>query len=155
MRYPVWTGIRFNIMNKILQKEFRVERDDYANAGMASRQIKSTLKQVGVDPKVMRRIAVAAYEAEINMIIHAWGGVVYLDVTEDGMIHLIFQDNGPGIPDLEKAMTPGWSTASKKARELGFGAGMGLPNIKRVSDEFTIESSPAGTSIFLTFRVEE
>ena len=142
-------------MNKILQKEFHVERDDYANAGMASSQIKSTLKQVGVDPKVMRRIAVAAYEAEINMIIHAWGGVVCLDVTEDGMIHLIFQDNGPGIPDLEKAMTPGWSTASKKARELGFGAGMGLPNIKRVSDEFTIESSPAGTSIFLTFRVEE
>ncbi|MBQ9154333.1 MAG: ATP-binding protein, partial [Solobacterium sp.] len=105
--------------------------------------------------KVMRRIAVASYEAEINMIIHAYGGTVYLDVTEEGMIHLIFQDTGPGIPDIEKALTPGWSTASQKARELGFGAGMGLPNIRRVSDEFDIESSPEGTSLYLTFRVEE
>lgn len=142
-------------MNTILQKEFTVERDDYANAGRVSSAIKTTLRQVGVDPKVMRRIAVAAYEAEINMIIHAWGGKVYLDVTEEGMIHLIFQDVGPGIPDLEKALTPGWSTANKKARELGFGAGMGLPNIQRVADEFSIESSPEGTSVYLTFRVEE
>ena len=141
-------------MNTSLHKEYHVERDDYANAGTVSSQIKMTLKQVGVSPKVMRRIAVASYEAEINMIIHAWGGDVILELMDNGEIHLDFHDAGPGIEDLEKALTPGWSTASQKAREMGFGAGMGLPNIKRVSDEFRIDSSPAGTNMYLTFRAD-
>ena len=87
------------------------------------------------------------------MLIHAYGGDITLEVSDDGMIRMTFSDPGPGIPDIEKAMTPGWSTASEKAREMGFGAGMGLPNIKRVSDEFEITSSPEGTTIKLGFRV--
>lgn len=139
-------------MDSILHKEFTVVQDDYVNAGKVSSEIKSTLAEIGIPPKVLRKIAVASYEAEINLIIHAYGGTVNLDVTEDGVIHLEFKDPGPGIPDLEKALTPGWSTASEKARGMGFGAGMGLPNIQRVTDGFHIESSPAGTTLNLEFR---
>ena len=84
-------------------------------------------------------------------MIHAWGGNINLDVFDNGTVQLIFKDPGPGIPDLEKAMTPGWSTANQKAREMGFGAGMGLPNMKNVSDTFDIQSSSAGTTITMTF----
>jgi anti-sigma regulatory factor (Ser/Thr protein kinase) len=139
-------------MDSILHKEYTVIQDDYVNAGKVSSDIKSTLSEIGVSPKVLRKIAVASYESEINLIIHAYGGKVFLDVMEDGTIRLVFKDPGPGIPDLEKALTPGWSTASEKARGMGFGAGMGLPNIQRVTDEFNIESSPAGTTLSLVFR---
>jgi len=139
-------------MTVIMHEEYSVERDDFANAGTVSSHIKETLRQIGINPKLLRRIAVASYEAEINMIIHAYGGKVTMDVEDNGLIRMVFKDPGPGIPDLEKALTPGWSTASEKARELGFGAGMGLPNIKRVSDEFNIESSPQGTTLTLGFR---
>lgn len=139
-------------MDSILHKEYTVIQDDYVNAGKVSSDIKSTLSEIGVSPKVLRKIAVASYESEINLIIHAYGGKVFLDVGEDGTIRLVFKDPGPGIPDLEKALTPGWSTASEKARGMGFGAGMGLPNIQRVTDEFNIESSPAGTTLSLVFR---
>lgn len=138
--------------NSILHKEYTVVQDDYVNAGKVSSDIKSTLSEIGISPKVLRKIAVASYESEINLIIHAYGGKVFLDVMEDGTIRLVFKDPGPGIPDLEKALTPGWSTASEKARGMGFGAGMGLPNIQRVTDEFNIESSPAGTTLSLVFR---
>ena len=136
----------------MLHNEYTVMIDDYTNAGKASSEIKSTLKNIGIDAAVLRNIAVATYEAEINMIIHATGGIITLDVDDDGLIKLVFEDKGPGIPDLEKAMTPGFSTASEKARALGFGAGMGLPNIKRVSDKFDIESSSEGTTIRLEFK---
>ena len=139
-------------MSAVLHREYQVVQDDYANAGEASSRIKQTLSQIGYPPKVLRRIAVASYEAEINMIIHAYGGTITMDVMDDGSVALCFADPGPGIPDLEKAMTPGWSTAGEKARELGFGAGMGLPNIKRVSDQFDIRTSPAGTILKLGFR---
>lgn len=139
-------------MDSVLHKEYTVVQDDYVNAGKVSSDIKSTLSEIGVSPKVLRKIAVASYESEINLIIHAYGGHVDLDVLEDGTIRLVFSDTGPGIPDLEKALTPGWSTASEKARGMGFGAGMGLPNIQRVTDEFNIESSPAGTILTLGFR---
>lgn len=135
-----------------LHKEYKVTRDDYADAGKVSSSIKQTLSQIGINPQILRRIAVASYEAEINMIIHAWGGKVTLDVSDSGEIRLVFADPGPGIPDLQKAMTPGWSTASEKARSMGFGAGMGLPNIKRVCDDFHIESSSAGTTLNMMFR---
>ncbi|MDO5108618.1 MAG: ATP-binding protein [Erysipelotrichaceae bacterium] len=138
--------------NSILHKEYTVVQDDYVNAGKVSSDIKSTLSEIGISPKVLRKIAVASYESEINLIIHAYGGKVFLDVGEDGAVSLVFKDPGPGIPDLEKALTPGWSTASEKARGMGFGAGMGLPNIQRVTDEFNIESSPAGTTLSLVFR---
>ncbi|MBR2595345.1 MAG: ATP-binding protein [Solobacterium sp.] len=135
-----------------MHKEYDVVRDDYTRAGKVSSDIKRTLSAVGISPAVLRRIAVASYESEINMIIHAWGGKITLDVMDDGTIQIVFKDPGPGIPDLEKALTPGWSTASEKARNMGFGAGMGLPNIKRVSDEFDIQSSAEGTTLTLGFR---
>ena len=135
-----------------LNRVFEVEKDDYANVGRVSSSIKQTLSQIGVKPEILRRIAVACYEAEINMIIHAWGGKIFLNVSDDGEIKLLFKDDGPGIADLDKAMTPGFSTADEKARAMGFGAGMGLPNIKRVSDEFHIESSSSGTTLDLLFK---
>lgn len=139
-------------MANILHKEYTIEKDDYANAGSVSSDIKSTLQAAGVNPGVLRNIAVASYEAEINMIIHAYGGKVYLDFDDQNFIELKFHDLGPGIEDIEKSMTPGYSTASEKARTMGFGAGMGLPNIKRVSDEFNITSSPEGTHLDLRFN---
>ena len=139
-----------NIMS--LNREYTVIRDDYGNAGKVSSAVKQTLSQIGVKPEILRRIAVACYEAEINMIIHAWGGSIFLNVSDEGEIELIFKDTGPGIEDLDKAMTPGFSTADEKARAMGFGAGMGLPNIKRVSDEFHIETSKSGTTLDLLFK---
>lgn len=135
-----------------LNREYTVIRDDYGNAGKVSSAVKQTLSQIGVKPEILRRIAVACYEAEINMIIHAWGGSIFLNVSDEGEIELIFKDTGPGIEDLDKAMTPGFSTADEKARAMGFGAGMGLPNIKRVSDEFHIETSKSGTTLNLLFK---
>jgi len=138
-------------MQSIFYKDYEVVRDDFANAGTASSDIKRTLSTLGFQSAVLRRIAIASYEAEINLLIHAWGGNINLDVFDNGTVQLIFKDPGPGIPDLEKAMTPGWSTANQKAREMGFGAGMGLPNMKNVSDTFDIQSSSAGTTITMTF----
>lgn len=131
---------------------FEVAKDDFANAGKVSSNIKALLKQIGIPSDVLRRIAVACYEAEINMIIHSDGGQITLDIKEDGQILLNFIDQGPGISDLEKALTQGWSTASTQAREFGFGAGMGLPNIKRVSDQFDIQTSPSGTHLMIGFK---
>ena len=142
-------------MSVIYQKIYNVEKDDYANAGLVSSLIKQSLRTIGVSSVVSRRVAVAVYEAEINMIIHAYGGTITLEISDDGAIRLIASDLGPGIPDIQKALTPGFSTASKKAMELGFGAGMGLPNIKRNADEFHIESSPAGTVLDLKFQERE
>ncbi|MCI5773737.1 MAG: ATP-binding protein [Erysipelotrichaceae bacterium] len=136
----------------MLNENFEVVNQDYHNMGKVSSQIKKMLMQIGFDPKVLRRIAVASYEAEINMVIHAYGGNINLHVDDEGIITLIFHDVGPGIADLEKAMTPGWSTASEQARNLGFGAGMGLVNIKRVADTFDIKTSPQGTILTLTFN---
>lgn len=136
----------------ILHEEYQVNQDDYANAGTVSSRVKEILKQAGLSPDVLRKIAVACYEAEINLVIHSNGGSVIMELADDGKVYLIFKDVGPGIEDLEKAMTPGYSTADEEARSLGFGAGMGLPNIKRVSDTFDIETSPAGTKLSLSFN---
>lgn len=139
----------------LFHQNYQVEREDYANAGRVSSSIKGLLKQMGLNPGVLRNIAVACYEAEINMIIHSEGGEIILNIAEDGLLSIHFNDRGPGINDLEKAMSPGWSTASDKAREFGFGAGMGLPNIKRVSDEFDIKTSPQGTQLMIGFRIQQ
>lgn len=139
----------------LFHQDYQVEREDYANAGRVSSSIKGLLKQMGLNPSVLRNIAVACYEAEINMIIHSEGGEIVLNIAEDGLLSIHFNDRGPGIADLEKAMSPGWSTASDKAREFGFGAGMGLPNIKRVSDEFDIKTSPQGTQLMIGFRIQQ
>lgn len=120
--------------------EYKVEGGDFSRAGSASSQVKKTLKQIGVDPSVIRRVVVALYEAEVNIVAHAYRGVIYADISGNG-IRLRLEDEGPGIPDVGKAMTRGFSTASPEVREMGFGAGMGLPNISENADEFTIDTT--------------
>lgn len=138
----------------MLTKKYLVKEKDYVNAGKVSSSIKKELKTIGVDESVIRKIAIASYEAEINMIIHANGGEIIFSIDDiKGLIELIFADTGPGIPNIELAMTPGWSTASDDARQMGFGAGMGLVNIKRYSDSFDLKTSPEGTTITLGFKV--
>ena len=134
--------------------KYNVVADNYISAGKISSKIKDILKQLGVPSDKLRKISVACYEAEINMIIHSDGGDISLFIDdENGMVYLHFDDVGPGIPDIQQAMVPGWSTASEKAREFGFGAGMGLVNIKRVSDNFDITSSPEGTHLKVGFQL--
>jgi CBS domain-containing protein len=120
---------------------FQVTRFDFENAGKASAEFKKALKGLGIEAGTVRRAAVAAYELELNEVIHSEGGTIAL-VAGGGRIEIVAEDRGPGIPDVEAAMTEGYSTANEWIRSLGFGAGMGLPNAKRVSDEFHIESGP-------------
>ena len=127
--------------------EYRIEGNDYMEAGSASNNIKNTLKMLGINSDVCRRAAVVLYEAEMNLVIHAGGGTLKALISED-RVDLYAIDEGPGIPDIEKAMTAGFTTASDHARVMGFGAGMGLPNIKRNSDEFDIKSEQGkGTTV--------
>jgi CBS domain-containing protein len=126
---------------------FPVARFDFENAGKASAQIKKSLVSMGVDAAVVRRAAVACYELELNQAIHSEGGTISC-VAGKGRIEIVAEDRGPGIPDVEAAMTEGYSTANEWIRSLGFGAGMGLPNAKRVSDDFSIDSGPGrGTRV--------
>ena len=134
-----------------MRKTYQIEKDNYEDAGQASRDIKMTLKTFGLDPKVLKRVSIACYEAEINLVIHSDGGVITFEIDDEGVVHLSFDDVGPGIPDIELAMTPGYSTASKKAREFGFGAGMGLDNMKNCASTFDIESSKEGTHLKMSF----
>ena len=130
--------------------EYRIEGNDFMVAGAASNNIKNTLKMLGISSSVCTRVAIIAYEAEINLVIHGGGGVLKAEITED-RVALTAADEGPGIADIEKAMTEGFSTATEYAREMGFGAGMGLPNIKKNSDEFNIESEVGkGTRLYST-----
>lgn len=129
---------------------YEVDGNDFTLAGRTSSEVKKRLKQLGLNPEVIRRVAIAMYEAEINMVIHADGGTIDVEVTPQE-IRIVFKDRGPGIPDIEKAMQEGFSTAPHEVRELGFGAGMGLPNIKKNSDEMKIESTVGvGTTITIT-----
>jgi serine/threonine-protein kinase RsbT len=120
--------------------EYNVLAGDFTRAGYASSQIKKALKQLSVDSSVIKRVVVAIYEAEVNIVAHANKGVITANIDSDG-IRIILKDEGPGIPDIEQAMKKGFSTASPQVREMGFGAGMGLPNIKDNADEFKIEST--------------
>ncbi len=136
-----------------MKKVFTIEKEDFENAGIVSSQIKKTLKLLGLETVILRRVSIACYEAEINMIIHSNGGKITFELDEDeGRVILSFDDRGPGIENLEQAMQPGWSTASSQARKLGFGAGMGLVNMKRVADEFDIHSSKEGTHLRMVFQ---
>lgn len=132
--------------------EYHVNGGDFTNAGSVSSTVKKMMRQLGVDSTVVKRTVVALYEAEVNIVAHAYRGVVTVDLQPD-KIYIKLADEGPGIADIPQAMQEGYSTASVAVREMGFGAGMGLPNIKRVSDEFDITSSPEGTTIQLSFRV--
>lgn len=132
---------------------FDVDGDDFTLAGEKSSILKKRLKQLGLPPEFIRRVAIAMYEAEINMVIHANGGAIDAELTPES-IHIVFADRGPGIPDIDKAMQEGFSTATNAVRELGFGAGMGLPNIKKNSDSMNIDTEiGVGTTIDLVINI--
>ena len=122
-----------------LQYHYVVPGDDFVHAGEASGHLKGILRQLGYPNDTIRRVAISMYECEINMVIHANGGEIDAEIDDHG-VSLALRDQGPGIPDIEKAMQEGWSTAPDNVRSLGFGAGMGLPNMKKYSDEMTIDS---------------
>lgn len=138
--------------NLIKRYSYTIVRNDFVTAGKSSSDIKGNLKAIGIDSKIIRKIAIISYEAEMNIVIHSLGGELHCDIYEDKIV-IVSEDIGPGIPDIEKAMTEGFSTAPDNVRELGFGAGMGLPNIKRYSDEFEIVSSNSGTIITVTVLI--
>jgi serine/threonine-protein kinase RsbT len=119
--------------------EYKIEGGDFTKAGFASSDVKKILKQLGVDFNIIKRIVVALYEAEVNVVAHAYRGIIYIDINKD-KISIKLIDEGPGILDIELAMKEGYSTASQKVREMGFGAGMGLANIKRNADRLNIQS---------------
>lgn len=136
-----------------LHYHYEVPGDDVTRAGEASGAIKSTLKKLGFDPGVVRKVAIAMYEGEINLVIHGGGGVIDVDIDGE-KVTMVLTDHGPGIPDVAKAMEEGWSTASEKARSLGFGAGMGLPNMKKNTDEMTVDSTVGvGTTVTMVVRL--
>lgn len=134
-----------------MKKTYQVIKDNYEDAGQVSRNIKMTLKNLGLNPKVLKRVSIACYEAEINLVIHSDGGTITFEIDDDGIVYLSFDDVGPGIENIELAMTPGYSTASTKAREFGFGAGMGLDNMKNCATTFDIQSSHEGTHLRMSF----
>ena len=134
-----------------MNTSFEVTGGDFTQAGFASSQVKKMLKQLGVDPAVVKRVVVALYEAEVNIVAHAYRGVIDVEIASD-YIHLMLKDEGPGIPDIEQAMQRGYSTASREVREMGFGAGMGLANISDNADEFTIQSE-VGKGTTLSIRI--
>lgn len=132
---------------------FNINGNDFTSAGKASVQVKKLLRQLSFDSDTIRRVSVAMYEGEINMVIHADGGQADVIVSDD-YIEVILSDSGPGIPDIELAMQEGYSTAKDNIRSLGFGAGMGLPNMKRYSDELRISSEiGVGTTVTMRFLV--
>lgn len=134
-------------MSDILSLHFDVDGNDFTVAGECSSKVKRTLKKLGFEPEMIRRVAIAMYEAEINMVIHANGGKIDVNITPEQIV-VVLKDNGPGIPDIEKAMQEGFSTASNSVRELGFGAGMGLPNMKKYTDDMQIETEiGVGTTV--------
>ncbi|MBR4080179.1 MAG: anti-sigma regulatory factor [Clostridia bacterium] len=140
-------------MSVFLEEVFPVDAGDYVSAGQASAAIKRKLKQLGVNAMVLRRVSVASYEVELNLVIHSMGGTLTLQVDPE-KVTLISKDVGPGIPDIDRAMTEGYSTANEEARTLGFGAGMGLPNMRRNATDFSIESTVGvGTCITMSFAL--
>jgi anti-sigma regulatory factor (Ser/Thr protein kinase) len=130
---------------------FDVSGNDFTSAGQASVQVKKNLRQLGLNPEIIRRVSIAMYEGEINMVIHAGGGTADVIVNEE-CIEIILEDNGPGIRDIEQAMQAGFSTATDTIRSLGFGAGMGLPNMKKNSDSMEIKST-IGVGTRITMKV--
>ena len=137
-------------MNEAVRFHFVVDGEDFTSAGQASVQVKKNLRKLGIPPEIIRKISIAMYEGEINMVIHADGGDADVLVYEDRIV-MILTDRGPGIADVEKAMQEGFSTAPDNVRTLGFGAGMGLPNMKRYTDDMKIESVVGeGTTITMT-----
>lgn len=140
-------------MSEVLTLTYRISAEDFTRAGEASSDVKHKLKQMGVSPEAVRKVAIAMYEGEINMVIHADGGEITVEISPE-QIRMILADQGPGIENIELAMKAGWSTAPDEVRSLGFGAGMGLPNMKKYTDEMEIVSRPGmGTTITMIVRL--
>ena len=136
-----------------LTLRYEVPGDDFTRAGEASSDVKRKLKQLGYNPEAIRKVAIAMYEGEINMVIHAKGGEITVEITTE-QIRMVLADVGPGIPDVELAMQAGYSTAPDEIRSLGFGAGMGLPNMKKYSDQMEIDTRLGeGTTITMTVKI--
>ncbi len=132
--------------------KFDVDGSDFTSAGQASADVKKNLRQLGLSPEIIRRVSIAMYEGEINMVIHAGGGEAFVTVSESD-VTILLSDKGPGIKDIDKAMQEGYSTATDNVRSLGFGAGMGLPNMKRYTDFMEIKSV-VGEGTDITMRVD-
>ncbi|MCB8995156.1 MAG: anti-sigma regulatory factor [Bacteroidales bacterium] len=138
-----------------MQFKYKLEGGDFTNAGNASSAVKKILRQLNVDSAIIKRIVVALYEAEVNIVAHAYSGIIDVNIDEN-KLYICLEDKGPGIPDIEKAMEEGYSTASSKVREMGFGAGMGLANIKRNADRFLISSETGkGTKVELFHNLKQ
>ncbi|MEI3266197.1 ATP-binding protein [Frisingicoccus sp.] len=141
--------------NSLMTLKYHVSPTDFTRAGEASSDVKNKLKKLGVPPEIIRKVAIAMYEGEINMVIHANGGDISVDITPD-TIHMELKDVGPGIVDIDKAMQAGYSTAPDDVRSLGFGAGMGLPNMKKNSDTMDIQTILGkGTTVTMTVNMPE
>ncbi|MBO5196137.1 MAG: ATP-binding protein [Clostridia bacterium] len=139
--------------DEMIRFHFDVDGDDFSSAGAASVEVKKRLRQLGFSPDVIRRVAIAMYEGEINMVIHADGGTVEVEIGDDD-ITMILSDHGPGIANVELAMQEGYSTARDNIRSLGFGAGMGLPNMKKYTDDMKIETEiGVGTTVIMKVNV--
>ncbi|MBQ1437135.1 MAG: ATP-binding protein [Ruminococcus sp.] len=142
-------------MSNALHLHYEVSGEDFTRAGEARGSVKKRLKSLGYDSDAIRRVAIAMYEAEINMVIHADGGYCDVDIYPD-RVEVLLADSGPGIEDVDKAMQEGFSTAPDNVRNLGFGAGMGLPNIKKYTDDMKIETTlGVGTKLYLTVVVKK
>lgn len=140
-------------MSDVITFHYIVDGDDFTSAGEASVNVKKKLRQLGVDPAIIRRVSIAMYEGEVNMVIHANGGFVDVNVYSD-KIEIVLKDEGPGIADVDKAMQEGYSTAPDYVRTLGFGAGMGLPNMKAYTDDMKIETElGVGTTITMIVKL--
>ena len=140
-------------MNEAVRFHFLVDGEDFTSAGQASVTVKKNLRKLGILPEIIRKISIAMYEGEINMVIHAGGGEAEVLVYED-RIEMILTDHGPGIANIDQAMQEGFSTAPDNVRSLGFGAGMGLPNMKRYTDDMRIESAVGeGTTITMVVNL--
>ncbi|HNV81958.1 MAG: ATP-binding protein [Tenuifilaceae bacterium] len=136
-----------------MQLEYSIEGGDFSHAGFASSQVKRVLKQLNVDPKLIKRVVVCLYEAEVNVVAHAYSGIIHVLINTNEIV-MKLADKGPGIPDISLAMQKGYSTASDKVREMGFGAGMGLPNIQHNADDFKISSNVGeGTNLEITIKL--
>ncbi len=134
-----------------MEVQYEIRGGDFSAAGQASSEIKKLLKQFNIDPQIVRRIAIALFEAEVNVVAHAYKGIMKADIEPES-IRVIVEDEGPGIEDIDKAMEEGFSTASEAVRQMGFGAGMGLPNIKKNVDEMILTSIP-GSGTCLKMKV--
>ena len=142
-------------MSDTIELKYEVSTEDFTRAGEASSDVKKKLRQMGVPPEAIRKVAIAMYEGEINMVIHANGGTITVLIDSE-CIDMTLQDRGPGIPDIEKAMQAGYSTAPDNVRNLGFGAGMGLPNMKKYTDEMKVETElGVGTKVNMKVYIPE